>query len=388
MMATAQASVENATGWVATVDEATQQIVLRWHPSSTPRTMGYHICTGDPCTDYDTVFGRLDTTLVCPDHSPLEQHTYRLHVFDSSYNVSELTPPFGNIVLNADIPDCQNLALVSWTPRSAPVAGSTVQYKLLARLEPFDEDYRVYYTTTNVSENTFYYTLDIPEAVTRAWLKVQAVGSTTPGQPAEMSQSNIVMAERRTADTAEYADIVAAVYDSINTAVRLALHTDPTFSSGTYTLYRSLDGSSWQPIWSGTSPISSFVDSDIYPYRDSLHCYQLGVTDACDMNERFSATRCVVVPVPLPPAIAFPNVIIANDPTNGIFRPAAQGLKGDIYEFTIYNRNGLQIFYTEDPLAGWTPTADTPQGVYTYFLRLRYNTGDIKTYAGSVILLR
>ena len=59
----AQDAVMPITGWMATVDEATQQIVLTWHPSADPHAMGYHICTGSPCLDYDTVFNRYDTSL-------------------------------------------------------------------------------------------------------------------------------------------------------------------------------------------------------------------------------------------------------------------------------------------------------------------------------------
>ena len=63
------------TRWVATVDETSRQIVLSWTPSADTQAMGYHICTGNPCLDYDTVFGRSSDSYVCQDHDPLLRHT-------------------------------------------------------------------------------------------------------------------------------------------------------------------------------------------------------------------------------------------------------------------------------------------------------------------------
>ena len=45
------ADVTLCPGWLATVDESSQQIVLSWRPSPDSTVMGYHICTGTPCVD-------------------------------------------------------------------------------------------------------------------------------------------------------------------------------------------------------------------------------------------------------------------------------------------------------------------------------------------------
>ena len=91
---------------------------------------------------------------------------------------------------------------------------------------------------------------------------------------------------------------------------------------------------------------------------------------------------------PPEPATAFPNIIVAGDPDNGRFLPIVQGLMGDLYQLSIYNRHGLLVFRTEDQNEGWTPTADTPQGVYAYHLRCRLNTGYIQNYAGTFALIK
>lgn len=373
--------VAPCSGWMATVDEASQQIVLSWHPSPDSTVWGYHICTGSPCLDYDTVFGRLDTTYRCIDHSPLTRHTYRLHVFDSNYNVSALTPHFGNMVLTANVPDCETTVTTAWTPYSAMPAGKP-RYTLWVRLEPFDEEYDAYYTTSD--SNALHYTFEVPEAVTRAWLKVTAEGTGN-----YRSLSNVVIVERRTIEQAAFVEISEVTYDSLLNTVSLDFHLDSTFQADHYTLYRSIDGSPWREILTFQTPFSTFrhTDFDINPY-DSLHCYQLGVKDACGMNEKYSRTQCVVVPDPPPPAWAFPNIIVAGDSDNGCFLPAMRGMEGDLYELSIYNRFGQLVFRTDNPSSGWTPQASAPQGVYTYHLRCRFNTGAIKSFSGTFALIK
>ena len=380
LAATAQ-DVALCSGWLASVDENTQQIVLSWHPSPDSSAWGYHICTGTPCIDYDTVYGRMDTSYVCADHSPLEQHTYGLFVFDSNFNPSALTPHFGNMVLTAEVPECETTVEASWTPYVGMPEGRP-RYTLWVRLEPFDADYDQYYTTSD--STALSYTFEMPESVTRAWLKV-----TADGEGGLRSLSNVISVERRTVERASFIEISHVEYDSINTNVLIDCHLDNSFNADYYTVYRSIDGNPIHPIGTFSTPLESyrFTDRNINPF-DSLHCYWVGVNDACGMNEKRSPVECVVVPNPPPPGTAFPNVIFAGDPNNSHFLPVMRGLMGNLYELTIYNRQGLQVYHTENQYEGWTPTADTPQGVYVYHLRCRFNTGDIKNYTGTVTLIK
>lgn len=379
--AAAAQDVARCTGWLASVDEATQQIVLTWHPSPDSNAWGYHICTGSPCLNYDTVFGRMDTTYVCADHDPLERHVYRLHVFDSNHNASALTPFFGNMVLTATVPECETEVYASWTPYTGMPTGQP-RYTLWVRLEPFDEDYDQYYSTAD--STALHRSIDISEGVTRVWMKVEA-----EGEGGYHSWSNVVQAERRTADRASFIEITDIAYDSIERVVSVGCLFDDTFIADHYTLYRSIDGSPMRKLadFSTRQSHYTYTDRNINVY-DSLHCYQLGVKDACGMNEQYSHIQCVVVPTPPPPAAAFPNTILCGDPDNGCFRPVLRGLMGNLYELDIYNHMGLLVFSTEDPDEGWTPGGDTPQGVYVYHLRCRFNTGAIKSYTGSVTLIK
>jgi hypothetical protein len=381
----AQSPVAPVTGWLATVDSATQQIVLRWNVSADSAVVGYHICTGSSdtgCFDYDTVLGRFDTSYICVDHSPLERHHYRLHAFDSANNVSELTPFFGNVVLTAEVPACGTSVSAHWNPYEGywpdSVLGQPNSY-IQTLMEPFDTAFiiRQGYTNSVTGE----WSDEISEAVTRIWLRVMLLSNR-----GFRAYSNIVMVERQTVDTALVVNISEIAYDSIHTVIDLTFEVDTGFE---YTLYRSIDGSPWRNMETFHPHQSPFHYSDrtINPY-DSLHCYQLEVFDACGLNPRYSTTAWVVVPDPPAPAIAIPNIIVAGDDRNGTFLPKIRGLKGDLYELYIYNRMGLLVYHTTDQDAGWMPPESTPQGAYTYFLRCRYNTNDIKTYAGTVTLIK
>lgn len=378
----AQHPVAPVTDWVATVDEATQHIMLCWRPSADSATLGYHICTGNPCLDYDTVFGRFDTSYICLDHDPLQQHTYRLHVFDSNYNVSSLTPSFGNMVLEADVPECATTLSASWSPYEGMPSG-VGRYSLLVRQEPYEDDFTEHYYTD--SSGTLAYSFDIPDGTTRVHLKVLAYNRAHT----LVSQSNVVSVERLTVDSAAFVEISQIEYDSIDASVHLTLHTDTTFHSGHYTLWRSIEGSPWREVVSltPTEPYTTFVDRSLHRTGEQ-HCYQLSVTDACGLNPMYSATLCVVVPEPPEPEVHSPSAIICGDELNGTFLPRVVGWDGELYELTIYTRTGLQLFTTTDSQLGWTPSPSVPQGAYAYVLHVGFLKGVVKTITGTVILLK
>ena len=365
--------------WVATVDEATQQIVLRWSHTTDTSAMGYHICTGDPCLDYAIVDGVMDTTYICLDHSSLERHTYRLHVYDSARNaLGALTPFFGNMVLTAEVPECETAINTSWTPYEG-MPGGVAAYSLMVRLLPYSTEFEQFHIVE--PGGTLAYDFEVATGVTHVEIKVLAVGN----DGSLVSQSNIVSVERRTVDTAERNEITAVVFDTTTSSVRVSMLVDTAF---THTLWRSIDGSPWRKLADIHSPTPEtvYIDTNINRY-DSVHCYQLSVADACGMNERYSATRFVVVPDPPPPLVFFPNIIIAGDDANGAFRPVTSGLMGDLYELYIYDRNGMLVFRTDDPSAAWRPDSGTPQCAYVYTLRLRFANNMIRTYTGTVTVI-
>ena len=373
-VAMAQEPLAPCNGWLATVDSLSQLITLSWQVNPDSRVEGYFLCTGSPCLDYDSLHSRLDTTYICLDHSPLEPHTYRLHAFDADRQPGSLTPPFGNMVLRAEVPECSQHVHTAWN--IYPNDDLTPpRYTLQALFEPADTTFSILYSTYD--STALSYDFDLPDAVTAVSLRVAATLA-----DGRTSHSNIVRTPRLTADTALAVDIEAAEYDSVHTAVVLTLRVDPRFD---YVLFRSVDGSPWRELGEivPADTHATFTDRGINPY-DSLHCYQLQVFDACGQNPHYSATTCLVVPDPPAPNAFFPNAIVAGDEANGRFLPAMQGLKGDLYDLWVYGRDGRLVYHTADDHAGWTPSASTPAGVYAYTLRCRFNDNTIRTFSGTV----
>lgn len=375
-------SVALCTEWVATVNDS-QQVVLRWSPSPDPQAAGYNICTGDTCRPYATLNNRTDTMLVCSDHSALERHLYGLIVFNNENEYSEMTPKFGNMVLDAEIPRCEAAVNTNWSPYLGMPSGMG-RYTLLGRFEPYQDDFDELYSTDSTGSLSF--SFEMPEWATRVHLKVRAVNKNHH----IISYSNTVSVERGTVDSAAFVRIDTVEADSVHSQVLVRMPIDTSFHDGHYTLWRSLNGRPWNPIvtFNTNSPTYTYIDNDINPYQDSLHCYQLSVVDGCGMNPRYSRSRCTIVPEPPEPACYIPNAVVAGDADNGIFLPVVIGPMGDLYELTIYNRQGMQVFHTTDPETGWRPDASTPQGAYTYSLHVRYIDNRIKTHTGTVMVLK
>ena len=80
-----------------------------------------------------------------------------------------------------------------------------------------------------------------------------------------------------------------------------------------------------------------------------------------------------------------------NDLNNDVFLPVVDGATE--YEFNIYDRDGKRIFTTSQTNIGWDGKVNNegkslPSGVYIYSLVLTDINGKIKTYEGSVALIR
>ena len=365
----AQVPVAPVTDWIASVDSATQKITLSWQPSADTAAIGYHICSGMPCLDYDTVFGRTNTRYVCQDHLPTEPHTYRIHVFDSARNVSSLTPSFGPVVLAGSLDPCANTVTVEWTPYVGLPDG-TCSYTLRT-------------PTGSYPLTASPFTFSIDDTVTLLPLLVEMHGSGT-GAKHYYSESNRVVLTRMPPDATGLASIVSVGHDST------ALCNTLGFAAGVerpYTLWRSRNALDWEPLATLDPLPAEYRDCDLSP-RDTSCCYRLSVLDACGRNETFTAEACIALPTPEAPAAYFPNTLVQGDPVNGIFRPALPGLWPPPYDLYIYTRTGIQVFHSDNPGEGWRPDADMPQGVYTYLLRCRFNNNRIRTFRGTILLVK
>ena len=385
--------VAPVTRYFATVDSLTQCIELKWDASATINVIGYHICSGNPddvdsiCYTYDTIFSRDSTFLPCPDHSPFDRHFYRINAFayDSVTErpiFSALTDKFAPMVLQAVLPECESTVHVEWTSYLG-MPGGVGNYTLYisdscnAAIEPV-----ALYTTATGGLREFSFEMADYSNFDCPMLWVEAVGVDSQLK----SRSNIAGIRRRTADTAAFISIDSAFYADDNSS-NIVFHVDTAFQAAYYTLYRRCNDGPWQVLATlySDEPHFSYLDYSISIY-DSIYCYRLSVLDGCGIDEKYSNNACVLMPEVPNIIVAIPNAVIVGDPDNGLFLPRFSGLKGDLYELYVYNRDGFLVFSTTDPMQGWQP--EVPQGAYTYIVRVRFVDNRIKTYSGTVLVIK
>ena len=92
------------------------------------------------------------------------------------------------------------------------------------------------------------------------------------------------------------------------------------------------------------------------------------------------------------PILYVPNSFTPNnDEHNEIFLPITFFVSEEGYSFTIYNRDGMQVFKTEDPKKGWDGRYNgqiLQDGVYVYQIRYINGVGDLVEKTDIITLLK
>jgi gliding motility-associated-like protein len=79
-----------------------------------------------------------------------------------------------------------------------------------------------------------------------------------------------------------------------------------------------------------------------------------------------------------------------NDGLNDLYMPVI-GLKYTLESFSIYNRWGQKVFFTNQKGKGWngkTGGLDQETGVYIWYLTAKNGNGELYTLKGTVLLVR
>lgn len=143
--------------------------------------------------------------------------------------------------------------------------------------------------------------------------------------------------------------------------------------------------------WSFGDGHSSYVEEPSHTYHLTESDYMtvhLTVTN----SDGCSDDTIAVVPVEDNFAFYVPSAFTPNtDGNNEVFLPKVHDVTN--YDFTIYNRNGELIFYTNNPDQGWDGTvkgAPAPQGVYIW--KINYakigTPNEMLVKTGSLTLIR
>lgn len=378
---------------LCSVDTALSRIRLSWYPSPDTDVMGYYICMGSPCRDYDTVWGRLNTSYLCPEtltDSTSIEYCFRILAFDSCFQASPLTPYYHNPHLTMQTDTCSRQVHCVWNryvnmPDS--VKGYTVHYLLDG-----DSLWREHRVGADGSFEFDTLIDDLSVRHMRAYLSVDNFSDSL------RTLSRCVDLYFDYGDTADYLRIAELQYDDRVPTVTLTLEVDPYFSGSRCFLYRTkgFDGTMEQ--------IAEFSRNDIprqqfFTYTDSdisriagRYVYQIGVPDICNQWIKYSDTVQLILPDISQPEAYFPNVIVYGDAEMGLFCPRYISPLVNDYTLDIYSRMGLHLFHTNriDDCWDGTATDGSPlsQGVYVYKSMCRHSDGSRKTYIGTVLVLR
>lgn len=365
-----------------TVDSAGQHILLSWHPSPDADIMGYYICSGNPCMEYDTVWGRLDTSYICLDHDARQQHSYRVLAFDSCYRASPLTPYLNNLVLNASTTPCGRSATLSWCHYDnmpSGLRGYAIQVCYADTVAISD----------TVGDTTLNYTFDAPDSINGFSATVTALSA----------DSNITAASNRIVipfdiiDTALFLSITHCQYDILEGAIVVEGLVDSSYQTDYYTLYRSTSHGNAVPIARLTADSIgrvSFADYDINLLQSSRYTYIIGSHDRCGLREKMSDSVTADIPPANTRGAIFPNIITPKADNNQTLCPSLRLVDRDVYDLYIYNRMGLLVFHTSNPKECWDATRNgtpLPQGTYTYILHIGYIDTTVETIQGTITIV-
>lgn len=372
---------------VASVDSVTQRIMLRWPASPDEDIWGYYLCSGDPCLDYDTVWGRLNNSYECLDLQSTDKHIFRILAFDSCMQASPLTQPFNNIVLTANAPPCSSRVELSWN-RYIHMPDSVGLYRIMMA-DGSGSSFRE--VATVEAQGPLTYSISVGALESRVCVKVIAVN--TAGTI--FSESNMVSCDIPHPDTVLFIQSQMAEYDEMDHHISLSFLVDADFyAEDGYMLYRGVNRYPMTEYailpYDGLSTVC-FVDRALGD-ADSIFSYCLAVSDGCRMNEKRSDTVEVAIGSPEPVYLFFPNVFTPDKDENSSFCPVSGPYPIVEYNIDIFNRMGLSVYHSENIDQCWDGTdrsgLPVPQGSYVYRVYCKVGAKRQSTYVGTVLLLR
>ena len=367
-------------------DSLREHILLSWYASRDTDVMGYYICMGNPCRDFDTVWGRTNTSYHCDTAlNPHDEHSFRILAFDSCFQASPLTPYYHNPVLRLSAEPCSRTVHARWN-RYIHMPDSVATYILWYRLVGADST-TLHHTGFPAESCPFAYDLEVPDLdILAVEMRVSAVGH----GDSLGAHSCWERLDFDRGDTAAWLRIAGAEYDESLPAITLTFDVDSSFAGDEdYLMRASAADTLFRPIATLSSP-APYTDLDVN--RAALHyTYRLDAPDLC----RQRVTRSDTLGVGLPPVgeimAFFPSVIRPGDPENGLFCPQYLSPLAAGYSLGIYNRLGERVFHTTALTDCWDGThqgAPLPQGTYVYRASVRHADGSEKIYLGNITLLR
>jgi gliding motility-associated-like protein len=163
-----------------------------------------------------------------------------------------------------------------------------------------------------------------------------------------------------------------------------------------YEIYRSIDGV-WDPapiVSLGSSAVTFIDDVQNEAYTGGNFGYFVNAVEGIGNSYGFADTsRSNTVEALQKPKLYVPTAFnpASTEPRNRTFYPVGVFVNSQDYVFIIYNRWGEKLFETTEINHGWDGTykgSDSPQDVYTYFVKFTTSDGREFEKRGTVTLIR
>ena len=102
--------------------------------------------------------------------------------------------------------------------------------------------------------------------------------------------------------------------------------------------------------------------------------------------------RCLTYCISQTPKLLTPNTFTPNgDNHNELFKPVTAFVSEEGYSFSVYSRNGQEIFHTNSPSKGWDGNyngVNVPNGNYVYYVQYINGIGNLTKKTDIITLLR
>lgn len=372
------------------VDTALHRVRFSWYPSADTDILGYYICRGYPCMEFDTAWGRLNTSYLCDSNiDPLQPQRFRVLAFDSCFQASPLTAYYSYPAIQSEPIPCDHQHFrVSWQPYYN-MPDSVKAYRLFYRFAN-DTQLRCHVVAPDATLAFDTVIDNFVVASVYCWLQVDSRNDSLRAWSLPRTF------ELGRADTASSVELRSAQFNAEVPSVTLTFAIDTAFAGdGTCLVERrpladSLFEEVARLVRSGTEE-QQFEDTDIRR-TDSGYVYRIGVPDACGQWIKYSDTLSLLFPPVEAAAAFFPNVVLAGHPELGRFCPHYLSPLAEGYTLDIYNRLGIRCFHTDQLNQCWDGTGPDgslmPQGTYVYHAFCRHADGTNQSYAGTVTLIK
>ncbi len=162
-----------------------------------------------------------------------------------------------------------------------------------------------------------------------------------------------------------------------------------------YNIYRIVDGSS--PLLISSTIADTFFIDDVSDYAvnrtgaSGKFCYYIEAVETDNNPYGIKGTSISNISCSNQPSIVYiPNTFTPNDDAlNSEFLPIASFVNPEKYQFKIFDRWGIKIFETSNPLKGWNGKINgnkVPAGTYVYTLSYINSNEETTDKKGLVFL--